>query len=89
MHFIRSKEPVGVGRFGVVYKASNINIKISKSKGDNFNHEHTCEILSHFPINIMAVKIIRNKKVWCPGGTPPAAQANFVGSFACDAHRVF
>lgn len=63
MHFIRSKEPVGVGRFGVVYKASNINIKISKSEGDNFNHDHTCEILSHSPVKIMAVKIIRNKKM--------------------------
>ena len=66
MHFVRSKEPVGVGRFGVVYKASKVRLKKTKRESEIAFHDidvDTSEVITrNLPPETMAVKIIRNKQ---------------------------
>ena len=66
LHFIRSKDPIGVGRFGIVYKASKVNIKLPKKKSEpkfNTEEDEKNNIIPYLPSRSMAVKIIRNKQV--------------------------
>ena len=48
LHFIRSKEPIGVGRFGVVYKASIQSIKLPKKKSSSVKTERQVALLDSY-----------------------------------------
>ena len=68
VHFICSKDPMGVGRFGVVYKASNIEIKLPKRKldlkCDTFVQKSYNELRTQLgDQSSLAVKMIRNKSL--------------------------
>ena len=85
MHFGLSKEPIGVGRFGVVYKASNIKIRLPKRKSDNEYDAHT-ELLyrelkrraANQPT--LALKMIRNKSASTKSSNSTKTKKNAINS---------
>ena len=66
INFELSKEPIGFGRFGIVYRASNMKTKFIKGKSDdqcdihvqNYYHEMKKQLGEQ---SSLAVKMIRNK----------------------------